>query len=285
MEVLTTISEIRQKVKAARFAAKQIGLVPTLGALHEGHGALIRQAVEECDIVVVSIFLNPTQFGPQEDLARYPRTLQADARYCAKLGAHWIFAPSVEEMYPQEQLTWVHVEKLTEGLCGVHRPGHFRGVATVCAKLFNIVQPDAAYFGQKDAQQAAVIQKMVQDLNFPLEIRVCPTVRDKDGLALSSRNQYLSKAERKKALCLYQALQKCKELIEAGQRKPAQLRLAVEPFFDQPDVSLEYFEIVEPQTLQPLTEISGPVLAAAAVRVGTTRLIDNLLIDLQPLPA
>lgn len=285
MEVLTTISEIRQKVKAARFAAKQIGLVPTLGALHEGHGALIRQAVEECDIVVVSIFLNPTQFGPQEDLARYPRTLQADARYCAKLGAHWIFAPSVEEMYPQEQLTWVHVEKLTEGLCGAHRPGHFRGVATVCAKLFNIVQPDAAYFGQKDAQQAAVIQKMVQDLNFPLEIRVCPTVRDKDGLALSSRNQYLSKAERKKALCLYQALQKCKELIEAGHREPAQIRLAVKSFFDQPDVSLEYFEIVEPQTLQPLTEISGPVLAAAAVRVGTTRLIDNLLIDLQPPPA
>lgn len=285
MEILTTISEIRQKVKAARFAAKQIGLVPTMGALHEGHGALIRQAVEECDIVVVSIFVNPTQFGPQEDLARYPRTLQADAQYCEKLGVHWIFAPSVEQMYPQEQLTWVHVEKLTEGLCGAHRPGHFRGVATVCAKLFNIVQPDAAYFGQKDAQQAAVIQRMVQDLNFPLEIRVCPTVREKDGLALSSRNQYLSKTDRKKALCLYQALQKCRELIEAGQREPAQIRLAIEPFFDQPDVSLEYFEIVEPHTLQPLTEISGPALAAAAVRVGTTRLIDNLLIDLQPPPA
>lgn len=281
MEVITTISEIRQKVAAARFAAKQIGLVPTMGALHEGHGSLIRRAVSECDTVIVSIFVNPTQFGPHEDLARYPRTLEADTRYCEKLGAHWIFAPSAEEMYPREQLAWVNVEKITEGLCGAHRPGHFRGVATVCAKLFNIIQPDIAYFGQKDAQQAVVIQTMVRDLNFPLEIRVCPTVRDPDGLALSSRNQYLSKAERKKALCLWQALQKCRQLLQAGQTSPEQVRRAVLPLFEQPDVSLEYFELVDPQTLQPLAEIGGPVLAAVAARVGTTRLIDNLLIDLQ----
>lgn len=283
MEVITTVSEIRQKVKAARFAAKQVGLVPTMGALHEGHGSLIRRAVCECDTVIVSIFVNPTQFGPSEDLARYPRDLQADCRYCEKLGAHLIFAPSVEEMYPTEQWAWVNVEKITNGLCGAHRPGHFRGVATVCAKLFNIIQPDFAYFGQKDAQQAVVIQTMVRDLNFPLEIRLCPTVRDKDGLALSSRNQYLSKSERKKALCLYQSLQKCKELIEAGQSDPNDLLRVIRPFFDQPDVSLEYFELVDPRTLEPVAEIRGVVLAAVAARIGSTRLIDNLLIDLQTL--
>ncbi len=281
MEVITDISQIRQKVRAARFAAKVIGLVPTMGALHEGHGSLIQRAVSECDTVIVSIFVNPTQFGPDEDLARYPRTLEADVRYCEKLGADLVFAPSAEEMYPQEQLAWVHVEKVTEGLCGAHRPGHFRGVATVCAKLFNIIQPDMAYVGQKDAQQAVVIQTMVRDLNFPIEIRVCPTVRDKDGLALSSRNQYLSKAERKKALCLSQALQKCRKLIQSGQTNPDEIRRSVLPFFDQPDVFLEYFELVDPQTLRPMAEIRGPVLAAAAARVGTTRLIDNLWIDLQ----
>jgi pantoate--beta-alanine ligase len=281
MEVITTISEIRQRVRAVRFAAKSIGLVPTMGALHEGHGSLIRRAVSECDAVIVSIFLNPTQFGPNEDLARYPRPFEADVRYCQKLGVRWVFAPSAEEMYPREQLAWVHVEKVSEGLCGAHRPGHFRGVATVCAKLFNIIQPDVAYFGQKDAQQAVIIQTMVRDLNFPLEIRVCPTVRDKDGLALSSRNQYLSKDERKKALCLSQALEKCRELMQAGCTNPEELRRAVLPFFDQPGVSLEYFELVDPQSLEVLSELRGPVLAAAAARVGSTRLIDNLLIDLQ----
>lgn len=281
MEILTTIEQVRQKIRAARLAAKFIGLVPTMGALHAGHGSLISRAVEECDLVVVSIFVNPTQFGPQEDLNRYPRTLEADTKYCEKLGAHLIFAPPAEEMYPQEQYTWVDVEKLTDGLCGARRPGHFRGVATVCTKLFSIVRPDFAYFGQKDAQQAVVIQRMVKDLNLPLEIRVCPIVRDKDGLALSSRNQYLSKEDRKKALCLYNSLEKCQALIAGGQRDVSAIRREMEIFFQKPGVSLEYIEIVDPQTLEGLSEIRTGALVAVAAVVGTTRLIDNLRIDLQ----
>jgi pantoate--beta-alanine ligase len=281
MEIVTTIETLRQKIRAARLAAKYVGLVPTMGALHAGHGSLISRAVEECDLVVVSIFVNPTQFGPQEDLSRYPRTLEADCKYCEKLGAHVIFAPSDAEMYPQEQRAWVDVEKLTDGLCGARRPGHFRGVATVCTKLFNIVRPDFAYFGQKDAQQAAVICRMVKDLNLPLEIRVCPIVRDKDGLALSSRNQYLSKEERKKAICLYRSLEKCRELVGGGLRNVSAIRREMEVFFQQPGVALEYIEVADPQTLEGLSEITAGALVAVAAVVGTTRLIDNLRIDLQ----
>ncbi|HPY77023.1 MAG TPA: pantoate--beta-alanine ligase [Anaerohalosphaeraceae bacterium] len=281
MEIITTIAAMRQKIKAARFAAKFIGLVPTMGALHAGHGSLISRAVEECDLVVVSIFVNPTQFGPGEDLGRYPRNLEQDRNYCQKLGAHLIFAPMNEEMYPQEQYAWVEVEKLTKGLCGLHRPGHFRGVATVCLKLFNIVQPDFAYFGQKDAQQAAVIERMVRDLNLPLEIRVSPIIRDKDGLALSSRNQYLSKEERKKALCLYRSLEKCRDLVAGGLQNTTAICREMEVFFQQPGVTLEYIEIVDPNTLEKLSEIKTEALIAVAARVGTTRLIDNLRINLQ----
>lgn len=283
MEIVSTISEVRQKVKAARFAAKFIGLVPTMGALHAGHGSLITRAVEECDYTVISIFVNPTQFGPGEDLDKYPRDLEADAEYCEKLGTHLIFAPTVAEMYPQPQLTWVDTEKLTERLCGAQRPGHFRGVTTVCTKLFNIVQPDFAYFGQKDAQQAVVIRRMVKDLNIPLEIRVCPIVREKDGLAMSSRNRYLSRNQRKKALCLFSSLQKCEELIKAGLRDASELRREMEAFYQQPEVSIEYIEIVDPETLQGIKKIEHKALAAVAAKVGDTRLIDNLNIDLQTL--
>ena len=283
MDIVETITEVRQKVKAARYAAKFIGLVPTMGALHAGHGSLISRAVEECDYVVVSIFINPTQFGANEDLDQYPQNLQEDAKYCKKLGAHLIFAPPVEQMYPQPPLTWVDTEKLTEKLCGAQRPGHFRAVTTVCSKLFNIVGPDYAYFGQKDAQQAVVIQRMVQDLNMPLEIRVCPIIREKDGLAMSSRNQYLSRAERKKALCLHASLEKCRDMIGEGRRDAHALRSAMETFYDQPDVSMEYIEIVDPESLEPRTEINRQALIAVAAKIGTTRLIDNLRIDLQDL--
>ncbi len=283
MDIVNTVAEVRQKIKAARFAAKFIGLVPTMGALHAGHGSLITRAVTECDTVVVSIFVNPTQFGPGEDLDRYPRTLETDAKYCEKLGASLIFAPSPEAMYPQPQLAWVDVETLPEGLCGASRPGHFRGVTTVCAKLFNIVQPDFAYFGQKDAQQAVLIQRMVRDLNLPLEIRLCPIVREKDGLALSSRNRYLSQSERKKAVCLFQSLQRCRQLVEGGQRDVSVLRKAMAESFALPEVSIEYIEIVDPETLQEQSEIQDRSLVAVAARVGATRLIDNIEIDLSNL--
>ena len=281
MDIVTTIAEVRQKVGAARFAAKYIGFVPTMGALHAGHGSLISRAAEECDYVVVSIFVNPTQFGPHEDLEKYPRSFEADCESCKKLGAHLVFAPTAKEMYPQEQLTWVDTDKLTEGLCGAQRPGHFRGVTTVCSKLFNIVRPDFAYFGQKDAQQAVVIKRMVQDLNMPLEIRVCPIVREKDGLAMSSRNQYLTKEERKKALCLHASLQKCRELIEAGERNAATLRTAMQGVYELPEVAVEYIEIVDPETLQGLSELRTLSLVAVAAKVGSTRLIDNMIIDLK----
>lgn len=283
MEIVTTISEVRQKVKAARFAAKFVGLVPTMGALHSGHGSLITRAVEECDYVVVSIFVNPAQFGPGEDLEKYPRNLETDVKYCEKLGAHLIFAPAVEEMYPKPQLTWVNTEKLTDHLCGAKRPGHFRGVTTICSKLFNIVGPDFAYFGQKDAQQAVVIRRMAGDLNMPLDIRVCPIVREKDGLAMSSRNQYLSKDQRKKALCLYASLQKCEELVRAGQKATSEIRKEMMKFYQDPDVSVEYIEIADPETLQGLEKIEHKALVAVSAKVGTTRLIDNLNIDLQTL--
>lgn len=274
--VVHTIADVREAVAAARREGRRIGFVPTMGALHAGHGALIEQAVAECGFVVVSIFVNPLQFGPNEDFDRYPRTLDADVAYVRSLGAHLVFAPSVEEMYPEPQLTFVDVEQLTDNLCGASRPGHFRGVATVVTKLFNIVAPDAAYFGQKDAQQAAVIQRMVTDLSMPIEIVVVPTRREPDGLAMSSRNKYLSPEERKAALVLYKALQKAVRAIEEGERDPDVVeKLLRETIEQEPLARIDYAAVVDARTLRPVSYIRGNILLAVAAFIGSTRLIDN----------
>jgi len=278
MEVAGTIELVRSAVKAPKNAGKRVGLVPTMGALHIGHVSLIRRAVEECDFVVVSIFVNPTQFGPGEDFEKYPRPIEADLEICEKAGADLVFNPSPQVMYGAESLTWVTVEKLTEPLCGRSRPGHFRGVTTVCAKLFNIVLPDVAYFGQKDAQQAIVIKRMVADLNMPLQIVVCPTIREPDGLAISSRNKYLSDQERKEAAKIYKSLAKCRELREAGVADAKEIIDAMRKILEQIDGGeIEYVEIVDTQTLQRIDEIEGEVLAAVAVKLGPARLIDNIV--------
>ena len=216
MQIATTIGDVKRCVAEARIAGKQVGLVPTMGALHVGHVSLMEAAAARCEFVVVSLFVNPTQFGPGEDLEKYPKPFEKDIAICAEHGVAAVFAPKPEEMYPGENLTWVNVEKLTEPLCGRSRPIHFRGVTTVCTKLFNIVGPDVAFFGQKDAQQAIVIKRMVADLNMPLEIVVCPTVREPDGLAVSSRNRYLSPPQRQDATAIYRSLEKCRELVEGG---------------------------------------------------------------------
>jgi len=280
MEVVHTIEQTRQAIQQVREAGQTIGLVPTMGALHAGHGSLIEAAVRECGFVVVTIFVNPTQFGPGEDLDKYPRTLKTDTAFCEKLGADLIFAPSADEMYPDEQLTWVEVEKLTDGLCGANRPGHFRGVTTVCAKLFNIVGADIAYFGQKDAQQAAVIRRLVRDLNLPLQIRFCPIVREADGLAMSSRNRYLSSEERKRALCLHKALTVCREKVAAGQRDSSMLIDIMKAIIARDQGQIDYVSIVDAETLEPLKTVTDRALVALAVHIGPTRLIDNILIDL-----
>jgi pantoate--beta-alanine ligase len=280
MEVAKTIESIRSLVEAARSRGKKIGFVPTMGALHIGHISLIEAAVKDCDFVVVSIFVNPTQFGPGEDLEKYPRPFKNDLEICRKAGVDAVFAPTPEQMYPGENLTWVNVEKLAEPLCGQFRPGHFRGVTTVCTKLFNIVAPDIAFFGQKDAQQAIVIKRMVADLNMPLEIVVCPTVREPDGLAVSSRNKYLTAAQRKDAAYVYKSLQKCRQMVDAGitdtQRIVAEMRDVLKRI---PSIEIEYVSIVDAETLANIEEIIGKVLAAVAVRIGPTRLIDNILVD------
>jgi pantoate--beta-alanine ligase len=251
-----------------------------MGALHAGHASLIEAAAGRCGYVVVSIFVNPTQFGPGEDLEKYPRPFEKDVEVCERYGAHAIFAPSTTEMYPRENLTWVTVEKLTEPLCGRSRPGHFRGVTTVCSKLFNVVGADVAFFGQKDAQQAIVIQRMVADLNVPLEIVVCPTVREPDGLAMSSRNQYLSPQERKEAPVIYRALQRCAKLIGAGERDATRITGQMQEVLRQaPDLRAEYVSIVDAESLEPCEQVQGKVLVAVAGRLGSTRLIDNIMVD------
>jgi pantoate--beta-alanine ligase len=280
MKVAKTIKSVRNLVKAARSKGKIIGFVPTMGALHIGHISLIEAAAKKCDFVVVSIFVNPTQFGPGEDFEKYPRPLKADLEICRKAGVDVVFAPSPQQMYPGENLTWVNVEKLTEQLCGRFRPGHFSGVTTVCAKLFNIVAPDIAFFGQKDAQQAIVIKQMVADLNMPLEIVVCPTVRQADGLAVSSRNQYLTEQEKKDATLIYKSLQKCQKLIEDGVIDSKTIINQMRKIIQQaPSIKIEYISIVDADTLQELKKITGKVLTVVAVKIGSTRLIDNILLD------
>jgi pantoate--beta-alanine ligase len=281
MEVVETIEKIRTIISKAKSAGKKIGFVPTMGALHEGHFSLIRAAKKQCGFVVVSIFVNPTQFGPGEDIDKYPRPFDADIKACKSLGVDVVFAPSVEQMYPAKNLTWVDVEKLTESLCGKSRPGHFRGVATVCAKLFNIVQPDIAFFGQKDAQQAVVVQQMVADLNMPLKIVVCPTVREQDGLAMSSRNAYLTAGQRKDAALLYAALQKAEVFIAAGERKSETIVGEMEKILKiSKQIKIEYISIVDARTLDGLDEAKGKILIALAVKLGSARLVDNIIVDI-----
>jgi len=280
MEVAETIQSVRRQVTTAREKGKRIGFVPTMGALHIGHISLIESAVNQTDFVVVSIFVNPTQFGPGEDFQKYPRPLDQDLEICRKTGVRLVFVPTPEQMYGSENLTWATVEKLTEPLCGQFRPGHFRGVTTVCAKLFNIVQPDVAFFGQKDAQQAIAIKRMVADLNMPLQIVVCPTVREPDGLAVSSRNKYLTKQQRKDATLIYKSLQKCREMIEAGVTNTKEIIGQMRKILNQiPSAKLEYVSIVDSETLESTDKVCGKILAAVAVKIGSTRLIDNILLD------
>jgi pantoate--beta-alanine ligase len=282
MQVARTIHEIRQCVSQARAAGGTVGLVPTMGALHVGHVSLIKAAAKRCDCVVVSVFVNPTQFGPDEDFEEYPRPLERDLDICRQHGVYAVFAPDSAEMYPRENLAWVNVERLTEPLCGRSRPGHFRGVATVCAKLFNIVGPDVAFFGQKDAQQAVVIQRMVADLDMPLEVVVCPIVREPDGLAVSSRNQYLSPQQRKDATIIYASLERCRAMIEAGVRDVGEIDTHMRATLEQvPALQVEYIAIVDAETLDELDRLAGSVLIAVAARLGSTRLIDNIRLDIR----
>src|SRR5690348_3090156 len=278
MEVISTIREMRSASRDVRRQRARLGLVPTMGALHEGHLSLARAAKAKSDVVAVSIFVNPTQFGPNEDFARYPRNLEADCAMLERENVDVVFAPSAEEMYPPGAVTWVTVEGLSERLCGKSRPGHFRGVATVVAKLFNAVEPDVAFFGQKDAAQVAVIKRMVRDLNLPVKIEVCPIVRESDGLALSSRNAYLSPDERKMALVLHASLKRAQKLFDEGERDAAKIvHESKKAFVWQPAVKLDYFEIVDPDTLEPIATINKRSLVAVAAFVGNTRLIDNIL--------
>ncbi|MFH1715942.1 MAG: pantoate--beta-alanine ligase [Planctomycetota bacterium] len=280
MEVAKTIESVRSLVGAARREGKRIGLVPTMGALHVGHVSLIEAAAKACDFVVVSIFVNPTQFCPGEDFENYPRPIEADLEICRKACVDAVFAPTPKEMYPTENITWVTVEKLTEPLCGQGRPGHFRGVTTVCAKLFNIVAPDAAYFGQKDAQQAIVIKRMAADLNMPLEVVICPTVREPAGLAISSRNQYLSEQQKKDAAAIYDSLRECRRMIDAGAVETGEIIAGMRKILQQvSSIEIEYISIVDAQTLESVEKVACKVLAAVAVRIGPARLIDNILVD------
>jgi pantoate--beta-alanine ligase len=280
MQIAETIESVRAAVEAARSKSKRIGLVPTMGALHIGHISLMEAAVKDCDFVVVSIFVNPTQFGPGEDFEKYPRPLETDLEICRKAKVDLVFSPTAQEMYPEKNLTKVEVEKLTEPLCGRSRPGHFRGVTTVCTKLFNIVTPDVAYFGRKDAQQAIVISRMVTDLNMPLKIVVCPTIREPSGLAISSRNQYLLAQQRKDAANIYKSLQKCRYMIENGVTETANILAEMRRILQQiHEARIEYINIVNAETLEDIDEITGEVLAAVAVKIGSTRLIDNILLD------
>ncbi len=257
---------------------RRVGFVPTMGALHRGHAQLIEQAREACDVVVVSIFVNPLQFDRRDDLDRYPRTLEADLDLCARLGVDVVFAPPASEMYPRPPACVVDVHRLADHLCGRFRPGHFGGMATVVLKLFHIVRPDQAYFGEKDAQQLAIVRRLVADLNVPVEIVPVPTVREEDGLALSSRNRRLSPAEREEAIHLYRALLEARRQIAAGMRDPGEVRRhATDVIPVRAGIALEYLEFVDPEELQPVEQVAGPVLVAGALWVGSTRLIDNLL--------
>ncbi len=277
--VARTVEEVRRAVAAARGGGLTVGLVPTMGALHEGHASLARAARAETGFVVLSLFVNPTQFGPNEDLARYPRTWDADLEVCRREGVDVVFAPDAASVYPEGFCTYVEVHGLQDRLEGASRPGHFRGVATVVLKLFNMVGPDVAYFGQKDAQQARLIEQLVRDLDVPVRLRVCPIVREPDGLARSSRNRYLDPDQRRQAVVLSRALEEARRLAGAGERDAEVIRRAVAArIADAPAAALDYAAVVDARTFRPLERLEGEVLVAVAVRFGPTRLIDNALI-------
>ena len=282
MKLVHTVAELRDEVTAAKAQGLTIGLVPTMGALHEGHASLIAAANKENDFVVVSVFVNPTQFGPNEDLDAYPRTLEADCKLAEKMGANVVFAPSPKEMYPSADDTWVEVTgDITKVLCGRTRPIHFRGVTTVVTKLFNLAQPDRAYFGQKDAQQVEVLKRMVKDLFFPLQLRVMPIIREADGLAKSSRNTYLSQEEHTAALVLSRSLKAAKAMYEAGERDAVKITAAVTADIEkEPMSNIDYVEIYALPGLEPVSNpMVGSNLLAVAVKFGTTRLIDNVVLE------
>ena len=280
MKVTRDISDTRAAVAEARKTGRRVGLVPTMGALHRAHVSLMEAARRDEAYTVVSIFVNPTQFGPNEDYQKYPREEAGDLRICQQASVDLVFMPPANVMYRNDAVTEICVAKLTETLCGESRSGHFVGVATVCAKLFNIVQPDLAYFGQKDAQQLAVIRRMVRDLDMPLEIVGCPTIREDDGLAVSSRNNYLSASERQQAGCLYRALCQARQLIQAGEHDPATVVQDMQKVIDKAgSAEVDYLSLVEPESMQPVETVTGSVLVALAVRIGPARLIDNMLVD------
>jgi pantoate--beta-alanine ligase len=279
MKICKTITEMRASCRAAKNGGKRLGFVPTMGALHEGHSSLLGAAKASCDVVAASIFVNPKQFGPTEDLTKYPRNFERDRALMEREGVELLFAPSVEEMYPAGAVTWVTVEGLSDKLDGRSRPGHFRGVTTVVAKLFHIVEPDAAFFGQKDAAQLAIIRRMVRDMNFPVEVVACPIVREPDGLAMSSRNIYLDPQQRKQGLVLNRSLIRVKQCWEAGEKEAdALIAAGREVITQEKSVRLDYFEIVDPENLDAVEHAaSGTVVAVAAI-VGSTRLIDNIVL-------
>ena len=281
MRIITTIDEMREFSREAKRSGKTIGFVPTMGYLHEGHLSLIRQARKECDAVVVSVFVNPAQFAPGEDLEKYPRDMARDKRLAEQAGTDIIFAPSAEEMYPGDDPVYVDVPgDITDIMCARSRPGHFRGVATVVAKLFNIVCPDRSYFGRKDAQQALVIKRMVKDLNVPTDVRVMPIVREPDGLAMSSRNSYLSAEERKKALRLSASLKKAEEMVSSGERSAERIKRQMKKMIEEDSgVKVDYIETVNADDLRPAHSVKAGTLIAVAAYVGSTRLIDNIAVS------
>jgi pantoate--beta-alanine ligase len=284
MQILSDIPNLRASMRQLRSGSEQatprsLGFVPTMGALHAGHRSLVQAARQRCDIVVASIFVNPTQFGPNEDFSRYPRTLEQDCQMLAAEGVDIVFTPTVEAMYPPDASTFVDVEGVSDRLDGASRPGHFRGVATVVTKLFHIVQPDLAFFGQKDAAQIAVLRKMMRDLDFPLEIIVCPTIREPDGLAMSSRNRYLSAEERRQALILSQALHSAETQATHGEHRASALLQTMRAALQQePAIRVDYLAVVDPDTLLPIENVGSGALLAVAAYVGNTRLIDNVLL-------
>ncbi|MBI2677996.1 MAG: pantoate--beta-alanine ligase [Candidatus Koribacter versatilis] len=279
MKIIRTIEQMRAAAREVRRAGKRLGFVPTMGALHAGHMALVRAARSQADAVCVSIFVNPTQFGPKEDLSKYPRPFEKDCELLAAEKVDFLFYPDVAEMYPAGAITWVEVAGMSERLDGKSRPGHFRGVTTIVSKLFHAVEPDVAFFGQKDAAQAAIIRRMARDLDLDTRIVICPTVREPDGLALSSRNIFLSPQERKRAVVLSRALNRIQFHADKGERRAAELlRIGAGVMAEEPEIKLDYFEIVNNDTLEPVEDVSAGALVAVAAFVGTTRLIDNLVL-------
>lgn len=278
-QLITSVDTLRQTVRAERRAGRRIGLVPTMGALHGGHLSLVRASKQECDFTIVSIYVNPSQFGPSEDLAKYPRMLQADLDALAVCGVEAVFAPADGQVYRAGHATWVEIGGVAEPLEGRLRPGHFRGVATIVLKLFQMVQPDAAYFGQKDYQQLLVIRQMAADFDVPVEVRACPIVREPDGLAMSSRNAYLSSAARRRACALSQSLARAEALVAAGERDTGKIgRQMRDVLQSAAPIEIDYIALAHPETLEPVAELAGPAVALLAARIDGTRLIDNTLL-------